>query len=95
MDYTSDGGGSWERLVTGLTTDLTAGASPSPRVCWLVGRGGVILLATDGRTFVRVPFPEAADLVAVQATDARSATVTAADGRRLTTDDGGRTWGRR
>jgi hypothetical protein len=39
-------------------------------------------------------FPVAADLVAVQATDARSATATAADGRRFRTVDGGGTWER-
>ena len=40
----------------------------------LVGRGGVVLRAIDGRTFTRVPFPEASDLASVQATGADAAT---------------------
>ena len=40
----------------------------------------------------RVPFPEAVDLVAVKASSASSASVTTADGRVLTTSDGGATW---
>ena len=63
--------------------------------CFIKNGINRVLLATDGRSFARVIFPDAADLVGVQATDARSATVTAADGRRFATDDGGRTWGLR
>lgn len=74
--------------------DATARSSPSPTVVWLVGRAGVVHLATDGATFVRVPFPETVDLTAVTATDDRHATVIAADGRTFRTDDGGRTWQR-
>ena len=64
-------------------------------VCWLVGRGGVVLLSTDGRNWRRVAFPEATDLSAVQATDARAASVSSADGRTFSTTDGGVTWVRR
>ena len=39
-------------------------------------------------------FPEKVDLVAVQATDAKTATVTTSDGRRFSTTDGGATWSR-
>ncbi len=92
MDYTQDGGGSWERIVTGVTSGLTAGAAPSATVCWLVGRGGVVLLATDGRTFARVAAPAPVDLVSVEAADAVTATLTAVDGRRFRTVDGGRNW---
>ena len=38
------------------------------------------------------PCEERVDLTAITATDARSATVTTADGRRFRTDDSGRTW---
>ena len=73
---------------------VTARSSPSPGVIWLVGRAGMVQLATDGRTFARVPFPEAVDLTAVTATDERHAIVTTADGRAFQTADGGRTWRR-
>lgn len=48
----------------------------------------------DGVRFQGVPFPEIVDLVAVRAESARSATVTAADGRAFRTDDQGTTWSR-
>src|SRR5204862_4377783 len=92
VQYSSDGGATWLALPTGASTDLTAGASPSASVCWLVGRAGTVLLSTDGRRWQRVTFPEAVDLTAVSATDARTATVTTADGRRFSTADGGLTW---
>jgi len=92
VEYSSDGGATWQPLATGVSADLTAGASPSASVCWLVGRAGTVVLSTDGRRWQRVTFPEAADLTAVSATDARTATVTTADGRRFSTTDGGLTW---
>jgi photosystem II stability/assembly factor-like uncharacterized protein len=61
-------------------------------VCWLVGARGLVLLTTDAVRWRRMAFPESVDLVAVQATDASHATVTAADGRRFSTSDGGATW---
>ena len=74
---------------------ITATASPSSTVTWFVGRAGAVLLTVDGRTVTRVPFPETTDLTAVTATDAHTAIVTTADGRRFRTDDGGKTWRRR
>jgi hypothetical protein len=74
--------------------DATARSSPSPNVIWLVGRGGVVHLATDGKTFVRLPFPETVDLTAITGTDERRAVVTTVDGRRFETEDAGRTWRR-
>ena len=50
------------------------------------------VLTTDGATWQRRPIPEAADLTAVRAIDARTATVTTADGRHFATADGGITW---
>jgi len=73
---------------------ITARSSPSPDIIWFVGRGGMVMLATDGRTFLRVAFPETVDLTAVTATDERHAVVTAVDGRVFRTADGGRTWTR-
>jgi photosystem II stability/assembly factor-like uncharacterized protein len=92
VQYSSDGGSNWQTFSTGVETDVTAGASPSSPICWLVGREGTILLSTDGRRWQRVAFPERVDLIAVTATDAKSATVTTTDGRRFSTADGGVGW---
>jgi hypothetical protein len=92
VEYSNDGGSTWQTLSTGVSAGLTAGASPSSSVCWLVGRSGTVVLTTDGRRFQRVAFPEGVDLIAVSAVDARIATVTTADGRRFSTADGGLTW---
>jgi hypothetical protein len=71
---------------------IAAGSAPGGTVCWFVGRGGLVLVSTDGVRFVRVSAPAAVDLVAITATDARSATVTAAGGRRFRTADQGASW---
>ena len=92
VEYSSDGGSTWQTVPAGVSTSLTAGASPSSSVCWLVGRRGTVVRSTDGRRFERVAFPEGVDLIAVSAVDARIATVTTADGRRFSTADGGVTW---
>jgi hypothetical protein len=86
-------GGLWEDVSTGVTASLTAFAAPSPSVCWVVGRGGVVLLSTDGTAWRRVPFPEPTDLSAIEAADALKASVSTADGRTFDTTDGGVTWG--
>ena len=92
LEHSANGGSSWDVVPTGIATALTAGAAPSPSVCWVVGRAGVVLLSTDGRSFSRVAFPEMTDLSAVRATDARSASVTTMDGRTFSTSDGGVAW---
>ncbi len=94
IQRSADQGATWDRLSSGATEDLTAGAAPSPTVCWIVGRAGTVLRSTDGREWQRVTFPEHTDLVAVQAADSVAATVTTADGRTFRTSDGGRTWTR-
>jgi hypothetical protein len=92
IQRSTDGGANWEMLPTGVATELTAGAAPSTTVCWVVGRAGTVLLTTDGQRWQRVAFPEAVDLTAVQANDARTVIVTTADGRRFRSIDGGGTW---
>ena len=88
-----DAGATWANQYTAEDgVMLTAGAAPTSTVCWLVGRGGAIVLTTDGRDWRRVKFPEPVDLTAVTSTDARTATVTTANGRRFLTTDGGRNW---
>jgi len=92
VQRSTDAGSTWEIQSTGNAAQLIAGASPAPSVCWLVGRAAVVLLTTDGRSWHRLKFPEAVDLMAVRATDADTASVTVADGRVFTTQDGGNTW---
>ncbi|HWF84630.1 MAG TPA: YCF48-related protein, partial [Vicinamibacterales bacterium] len=92
VQRTSDGGATWQTQQTGATETLTAGSSPSPSVCWLVGPAGTVVVSTDDRSWRRVAFPEAVPLNAVKATDDLTAIVTTADGRTFATVDGGVTW---
>jgi hypothetical protein len=87
---TSDG--PWQAVAIDPAVHITTGAAPLPSVCWLIGRGGVVLRTSDAQHFARVPFPEAVDLVLIRAPNGASATVTAADGRMWTTTDEGKTW---
>ncbi len=94
VERTGDDGATW-LAATGVPAGLSivAGSAPSATVCWLVGRSGLVLVTTDGTTWRRLPFTEpTVDLSAVEAVDARTATVSAADGRRFLTIDGGATW---
>lgn len=92
VDRSTDGGLTWQTQAAGVATPLVSGAAPSPAICWVVGRGGVVLRSTDGATWQRVGLSDAIDLIAIRASDATNATVTAADGRMFTTGDGGKTW---
>lgn len=92
IERSDDRGVTWAGQSSGVSTDLTAVAPLSPQLCWAVGRQGTVLRTTDGVAWVRRPFPAEIDLVAISATDAQVATVTAADGRRFGTRDGGTTW---
>jgi hypothetical protein len=94
LQHSADGGATWELQQTRIPVELTAGASPQPSVCWMVGRGGAVLLTTDNRTWRRVPFIQTTDLVAVSATDDSHATVTTSSGDKFVTADGGATWER-
>jgi hypothetical protein len=94
VQRSADAGSTWRTEATGATERLTAGSSPSPSICWLVGSAGTVLLSTDGRSWRRVAFPEVVDLRSVTATDRETATVTTADGRAFVTTDGGQTWSR-
>jgi hypothetical protein len=92
VQRSADAGATWQTEVTGATDTLTAGSSPSPSICWLIGPSGTVLLSTDGRSWRRRPFPESVDLRSITASDADNATVTTADGRAFVTTDGGGTW---
>jgi len=92
VEHTADGGATWQPQSIAVATPMRAGAAPAARVCWVVGVAGVVLRTTDGTTWTRIPFPEPADLVSVQASDASHVVATTADGRRFATGDAGATW---
>jgi Photosynthesis system II assembly factor YCF48/Putative zinc-finger len=92
VERSIDGGTTWQVQPTGTTAAIIAGVAPTPTICWLVGRGGLVLVSTNGQTWQRVPFPEVVDLISIRAPDGGNATVTAADGRSFATTDGGQTW---
>jgi hypothetical protein len=92
IERSEDGGRVWLPVRLAQGEVITAGASPSPLVLWLVGRNGLVLLATDGTNFTQLPFPARVDLVRVAASEARIAVITTADGRVFRTDDAGRSW---
>jgi hypothetical protein len=94
VQHSVDGGSTWNAVTVNGAADLTAGTAPAATVCWLVGRAGVVLLTTDGRTFRRLPFPEMTDLSGVRTVDAggRVASVSTADGRTFVTTDAGASW---
>jgi hypothetical protein len=92
LSRSGDAGASWHDQASTVTADLLAGAAPFPSTCWIVGASGTVLLTTDGERWERRPFPVSADLVAIQASSARTAIVTTSDGRRFETLDAGLTW---
>jgi hypothetical protein len=92
IEGSTDGGRSWHLQYAGLG-QLNSASSPSPGTCWAVGDEGLVLLTTDGEMWTTRPFPTRVQLVAVVATDALRATVTARDGRMFATEDSGYTWG--
>lgn len=94
VERSVDGGVTWTPQDIGDAVTIRAGRAVSTEVAWLVGDDGVVLVTSDGRSWLRRTLGEALALVDVTPADARTATVTAADGRRFTTRDGGATWTR-
>ena len=92
VERSTDGGATWSAVQIDPPAPITSGAAPTPTSCWLIGRGGVVLISTNGQPFVRVTPPTAGDLASIRATSARDATVTTTDGRSFRTTDGGVTW---
>ncbi len=92
IERSTDGGSTWARQLTDADVELTSGSAPSARVCWAVGRSGVVFRTTNGQTWERVSSPVPTDLAGIQASDEQNATITTADGIRYRTRDGGRTW---
>ena len=98
IENSSDQGKTWQQQTSGVTADLLAGAAPSPKIAWAVGKGGVILRTEDGEHWQRVMPPTMAqnvappDWIAVDARDELHATVASRDLHRYATADGGRSW---
>jgi hypothetical protein len=92
VERSTDGGRTWEVQSIEARAALLAGASPSATVCWLVGKGGTVLLTTDGRLWRRVTSPSSADVIGITPIDGATATVRTADGATYRTTDGGATW---
>jgi hypothetical protein len=92
VERSTNGGAQWQPATMPESATLTGGSSPSPSICWLVGRTGAVYVTTDGVRFARVPFPERTDFVSIQAMDGRRATVSTIDGRTFRTEDQGATW---
>ena len=92
VQRSADAGATWTTQDAKVEAPVVAGSAPTATVCWVVGQQGTVLVTADGRTWQRLTPPAAIDLIAVVATSADTATVTAADGRSFTTADRGRTW---
>ncbi len=92
VERSTDGGATWLAQTPSLEAQLTAGSAPAEKICWLVGRDGVILLTADAAAWKVISPPVKTDFAAVAAKSASEATVTAADGRKFTTTDGGTSW---
>ncbi len=103
IERSTDAGKTWVAQTSPSHEDWLAGAALSDTVCWVAGRNGAIARTTDGGHWELVSPPAGAagaagadgkfpDWMSMTATDAMSATVMAADGRKFATADGGKTW---
>jgi len=92
IEKTENGGVSWKTEYLDTRALIVAGAAPSAKICWLVGGNGAILRTTNGAHWKTITPPAETDFIRVEATDALTATVTAMDGRKFTTADGGKSW---
>ncbi len=99
IERSADQGQTWQPQTSGVTADLLAGAAPSEKVAWAVGRAGAILRTEDGEHWQRVAPPStpvgavlAPDWIGVEARDGLHATITSRDLRRFVTEDGAHSW---
>ena len=94
IEFSRDGGLSWNLQQSYVTADLTLGSAPSGNVCWIVGTRGTILVTVDaGVSWKKVSSPVDENLGGVHATDDLRATVWDSGHRNTyATTDGGLTW---
>jgi hypothetical protein len=91
ISRSTDEGRTWTPTFT-APTPIVSAAAVSDLVCWAAGRAGLVMRTVDGTSWERLASPAAADLLDVEASSADEAIVTAANGRRFQTADGGKTW---
>jgi hypothetical protein len=100
IERSTDVGGTWVAQASPLQQSWVAGVAVSDTKCWIVGRNGAIARTTDGEHWVQIAPPPMApatlgklpDWIGITASDEQTATITASDQRRYTTQDGGKTW---
>jgi len=92
IEKSDDGGKTWKPEYVETRALILAGAAPTPKICWVVGVNGTILRTTNGSHWKTISPPAEMDFVRVEAAGALTATVTATDGRRFSTSDGGKRW---
>jgi Photosynthesis system II assembly factor YCF48 len=94
IEQSVDSGITWVPQKSGVKVELLAGSAPSEAVCWIVGRGGIVLRTTDGGGhWNKVVSPIRGDVTGVQAADAMTAEIFDANkSSRFVTHDGGATW---
>jgi photosystem II stability/assembly factor-like uncharacterized protein len=100
IERSADAGETWVLTTSPSQEDWLATVAISDTVCWVAGRNGSIARTADGDNWERVAPPAVAagadgklpDWTGITAIDARSAVVTARDGRKFSTTDGGKTW---
>lgn len=100
IERSTDAGKTWISQTSPSQDDWLAGAAVSDTVCWVAGRNGTIARTMDGARWERISPPAQAagtdaklpDWIGITAHDALSATITANDGRKFATADGGKTW---
>jgi photosystem II stability/assembly factor-like uncharacterized protein len=100
IERSTDAGRTWALQMSPVQEEWLAGAAVSETTCWIVGRNGAIARTTDGEHWEQIASPPMAsaasgklpDWIAITATDAQTATITASDQRRYATQDGGKTW---
>ena len=92
VERSIDSGATWRAQWSSVNAHVVAGSAPSVDTCWLVGRAGIVLMTSNGKTWHTIDPPASADFVAVAASGASSATITADDGRRFETRDRGKHW---
>jgi len=92
IEKSEDGGTTWKPENVETRRLILAGSAPTPKICWMVGVNGTILRTANGTHWKTISPPGKPDFVRVEALDALTATVTAMDGRRFSTSDGGKRW---